>query len=146
MGVGFGASVGVGILCREPLPQAGDAGRIPAPAARRFDLAPIQLSSDGGMGHRTPRRPHRQSSPAGLGALGSRRADRRQGGQIASRSAAERRCAIRIAEGAALLSEPFAGHGKGVPGALGDHLALALGDHRHDADHGLVGVRQIGRR
>jgi len=50
----------------------------------------------------------------------------------------------RIAEGAALLSEPFAGHGEGVPRPLGDHLALALGDHRHDAHHGFVSVRQIG--
>ena len=36
------------------------------------------------------------------------------------------------------------GHGEGIPSALGDQLALPLGDHCHDADHGLVGGWQVG--
>jgi hypothetical protein len=68
--------------------------------------------------------------------LPGRRNDRCQGGRIASCSTAERRCAIRIAKGAALLGEPFAGHCQGIPGTLGDHLAFTLGDRL--PRHGIV--------
>jgi len=39
---------------------------------------------------------------------------------------------LAIAEDAAPLSEPFAGHAEGIPRALRVHLPLALSDHRHD--------------
>ena len=45
-----------------------------------------------------------------------------------------------VAEGLALLCESFTGNCKGFPRALGDHIAFALGDHRHDTDDRLVGV------
>lgn len=103
------------ILCSEPLPQTGDAGRMPMPATRRFDLAPIEFGGDGGMENR-PRGDHVGNSlPQVFGALLGPGASRRQGRQIASCSAPKRRCPIRVAEGSALLSEPLPGHGERVP-------------------------------
>ena len=54
------------------------------------------------------------------------RVQRRLGGKIVSCSAPELYGTAEVAEHTAFLSEPFAGHGEDVPGALGDRLALAL--------------------
>jgi hypothetical protein len=43
-----------------------------------------------------------------------------------------------------MLCEPFAGHCKGRPRAVGDHLPFPISDNRHEADHGLIGIRLIG--
>jgi len=57
-----------------------DACRIPASAARRFDLAPLEFSRDGGMGYQPGGDDVQDRLPQVFGALRSSCAGRRQGG------------------------------------------------------------------